>query len=83
MQNKNTKETNEVRALKDAEAKLRKIQIKLENLTEMRVNGEIGKQEFMSLKTKINGEMLVVGKEIDDITRGLRRRTKDHATYQF
>lgn len=65
--NKNTKETNEVRALRDAEAKLRKIQIKLENLTEMRVNGEIGKQEFMSLKTKINGEMLVVEKEIDDI----------------
>ena len=68
--NKNTKETNEVRALKDAEAKLRKIQIKLENLTEMRVNGEIGKQEFMSLKTKINGEMLVVEKEIDDIKQG-------------
>lgn len=65
--NKNTKETNEARALRDAEAKLRKIQIKLENLTEMRVNGEIGKQEFMSLKTKINGEMLVVEKEIDDI----------------
>lgn len=65
--NKNTKETNEVRALRDTEAKLRKIQIKLENLTEMRVNGEIGKQEFMSLKTKINGEMLVVEKEIDDI----------------
>lgn len=69
--NKNTKETNEVRALKDAEAKLRKIQIKLENLTEMRVNGEIGKQEFMSLKTKINGEMLVVEKEIDDIKQGV------------
>lgn len=33
----------------------------------MRVNGEIGKQEFMSLKTKINGEMLVIEKEIDDI----------------
>jgi len=65
--NKNTKETNEARALRDAEAKLRKIQIKLENLTEIRVNGEIGKQEFMSLKTKINGEMLVVEKEIDDI----------------
>ncbi len=65
--NKNTKETNEARALRDAEVKLRKIQIKLENLTEMRVNGEIGKQEFMSLKTKINGEMLVVEKEIDDI----------------
>ena len=69
--NKNTKETNEVRALRDAEAKLRKIQIKLENLTEMRVNGEIGKQEFMSLKTKINGEMLVVEKEIDDIKQGV------------
>ncbi len=66
-QNKHTKETNESRTLRDAEAKLRKIQIKLENLTEMRVNGEIGKQEFMSLKTKINGEMLVVEKEIDDI----------------
>lgn len=69
--NKNTKETNEVRALRDTEAKLRKIQIKLENLTEMRVNGEIGKQEFMSLKTKINGEMLVVEKEIDDIKQGV------------
>ena len=69
--NKNTKETNEARALRDAEAKLRKIQIKLENLTEMRVNGEIGKQEFMSLKTKINGEMLVVEKEIDDIKQGV------------
>lgn len=69
--NKNTKETNEVRALRDAEAKLRKIQIKLENLTEMRVNGEIGKQEFMSLKNKINGEMLVVEKEIDDIKQGV------------
>ena len=69
--NKNTKETNEVRVLRDAEAKLRKIQIKLENLTEMRVNGEIGKQEFMSLKTKINGEMLVVEKEIDDIKQGV------------
>ena len=37
----------------------------------MRVNGEIGKQEFMSLKTKINGEMLVVEKEIDDIKQGV------------
>lgn len=71
VKNKNTKETNEVRALRDTEAKLRKIQIKLENLTEMRVNGEIGKQEFMSLKTKINGEMLVVEKEIDDIKQGV------------
>ena len=67
--NKNTKETNEVRALRDAEAKLRKIQIKLENLTEMRVNGEIGKQEYSSLKAKINGEMLIAEKEIDDIKR--------------
>lgn len=69
--NKNTKEINEARALRDAEAKLRKIQIKLENLTEMRVNGEIGKQEFMSLKNKINGEMLIAEKEIDDIKRGV------------
>lgn len=62
-----TKETNEAKALRDAEAKLRKIQIKLENLTEMRVNGEITKQEFISLKAKINGEMLVSEKEIDDL----------------
>ena len=70
-ENSYTKETKEARELRDAEAKLRKIQIKLENLTEMRVNGEIGKQEFMSLKTKINGEMLVVEKEIDDIKQGV------------
>ena len=68
-ENSYTKETKEARELRDAEAKLRKIRIKLENLTEMRVNGEIDKQEFMSLKTKINGEMLVVEKEIDDIKR--------------
>lgn len=70
-ENSYTKETKEARELRDAEAKLRKIQIKLENLTEMRVNGEIGKQEFMSLKTKINGEMLVVEKKIDDIKQGV------------
>ena len=62
-----SKETKEVKGLRDAEAKLRKVQIKLENLTEMRVNGEITKQEFSSLKAKINGEMLIVEKEIDDI----------------
>lgn len=64
-----TKETKEARELRDAEAKLRKIRIKLENLTEMRVNGEIDKQEYSSLKVKINGEMLIAEKEIDDIKR--------------
>lgn len=64
-----TKETKEARELRDAEAKLRKIRIKLENLTEMRVNGEIDKQEYSSLKAKINGEMLIAEKEIDDIKR--------------
>lgn len=67
--NKNTKETNEVRVLRDAEAKLRKIRIKLENLTEMRINGEIDKQEYSSLKAKINGEILIAEKEIDGIKR--------------
>lgn len=66
-ENSYTKETKEAKGLRDAEARLRKIQIKLENLTEMRVNGEINKQEFTSLKAKINGEMLVAEKEIDDI----------------
>lgn len=66
-ENSYTKETKEAKGLRDAEARLRKIQIKLENLTGMRVNGEISKQEFMSLKAKINGEMLVMKKEIDDI----------------
>lgn len=65
--NSYTKETKEVRGLRDAEAKLRKVQIKLENLTEMRVNGEITKQEFTSLKAKINGEMVIAEKELDDI----------------
>ncbi len=69
-ENSYTKETKEARELRDAEAKLRKIRIKLENLTEMRVNGEIDKQEYSSLKAKINGEMLVVEKEIDDIKQG-------------
>lgn len=68
-ENSYTKETNEARELRDAEAKLRKIRIKLENLTEMRVNGEIDKQEYSSLKAKINGEMLIAEKEIDDIKR--------------
>ena len=68
-ENSYTKETKEARELRDAEAKLRKIRIKLENLTEMRVNGEIDKQEYSSLKTKINGEMLIAEKEIDDIKR--------------
>lgn len=68
-ENSYTKETKEARELRDAEAKLRKIRIKLENLTEMRVNGEIDKQEYSSLKAKINGEMLIAEKEIDDITR--------------
>ena len=68
-ENSYTKETKEVRELRDAEAKLRKIRIKLENLTEMRVNGEIDKQEYSSLKAKINGEMLIAEKEIDDIKR--------------
>ena len=35
----------------------------------MRVNGEIDKQEYSSLKAKINGEMLIAEKEIDDIKR--------------
>lgn len=70
-ENSYTKETKESRELRDAEAKLRKIRIKLENLTEMRVNGEIDKQEYSSLKAKINGEMLVVEKEIDDIKQGV------------
>ena len=35
----------------------------------MRVNGEIDKQEYLSLKAKINGEMLIAEKEIDDIKR--------------
>ena len=68
-ENSYTKETKEARELRDAEAKLRKIRIKLENLTEMRVNGEIYKQEYSSLKAKINGEMLIAEKEIDDIKR--------------
>ena len=68
-ENSYTKETKEARELRDAEAKLRKIRIKLENLTEMRVNGEIDKQEYSSLKAKINGEMLITEKEIDDIKR--------------
>lgn len=68
-ENSYTKETKETRELRDAEAKLRKIRIKLENLTEMRVNGEIDKQEYSSLKAKINGEMLIAEKEIDDIKR--------------
>ena len=68
-ENSYTKETKEARELRDAEAKLRKIRIKLENLTEMRVNGEIDKQEYSSLKAKINGEMLISEKEIDDIKR--------------
>ena len=68
-ENSYTKETKEARELRDAEAKLRKIRIKLENLTEMRVNGEIDKQEYSSLKAKINGEMLIAEKEIDDIKR--------------
>lgn len=68
-ENSYTKKTKEARELRDAEAKLRKIRIKLENLTEMRVNGEIDKQEYSSLKAKINGEMLIAEKEIDDIKR--------------
>ena len=68
-ENSYTKETKEARELRDAEAKLRKIRIKLENLTEMRVNGEIDKQEYSSLKAKINGDMLIAEKEIDDIKR--------------
>ena len=68
-ENSYTKETKEARELRDAEAKLRKIRIKLENLTEMRVNGEIDKQGYSSLKAKINGEMLIAEKEIDDIKR--------------
>lgn len=68
-ENSYTKETKRARELRDAEAKLRKIRIKLENLTEMRVNGEIDKQEYSSLKAKINGEMLIAEKEIDDIKR--------------
>lgn len=68
-ENSYTKETKEARELRDAEAKLRKIRIKLENLTEMRVNGEIDKQEYSSLKAKINGEMLTAEKEADDIKR--------------
>lgn len=68
-ENSYTKETKVARELRDAEAKLRKIRIKLENLTEMRVNGEIDKQEYSSLKAKINGEMLIAEKEIDDIKR--------------
>lgn len=68
-ENSYTKETKEARELRDAEAKLRKIRIKLENLTEMRVNGEIDKQEYSSLKAKINGEMLIAETEIDDIKR--------------
>ena len=68
-ENSYTKETKEARELRDAEAKLRKIRIKFENLTELRVNGEIDKQEYSSLKAKINGEMLIAEKEIDDIKR--------------
>lgn len=68
-ENSYTKETKAARDLRDAEAKLRKIRIKIENLTEMRVNGEIDKQEYSSLKAKINGEMLISEKEIDDIKR--------------
>lgn len=68
-ENSYTKETKEARQLRDAEAKLRKIRVKLENLTEMRVNGEIDKQEYSSLKAKINGEMLIAEKEADDIKR--------------
>ncbi|MGN1103450.1 MAG: recombinase family protein, partial [Candidatus Coproplasma sp.] len=70
------KDIKEVKGLKEAEAKLRRIQIKLENLTEMRVNGEINKQEFTSLKAKINGEMLVVEKEIDDIKQAVHEEEK-------
>ena len=40
--------------------------MKIENLTEMRVNGEITKQEFSSMKNKINGEMLMAEKEVEE-----------------
>ena len=32
----------------------------------MRVNGEITKQEFSSMKNKINGEMLMAEKEVEE-----------------
>ena len=61
-----TRDAKDLRRLRDAEAKLRKIQMKIENLTEMRVNGEITKQEFSSMKNKINGEMLMAEKEVEE-----------------
>ena len=61
-----TRDAKDLRRLRDAETKLRKIQMKIENLTEMRVNGEITKQEFSSMKNKINGEMLMAEKEVEE-----------------
>ena len=61
-----TRDMKDLRRLRDAEAKLRKIQMKIENLTEMCVNGEITKQEFSSMKNKINGEMLMAEKEVEE-----------------
>ena len=61
-----TRDVKDLRRLRDAEAKLRKIQMKIENLTEMRVSGEITKQEFSSMKNKINGEMLMAEKEVEE-----------------
>ena len=61
-----TRDAKDLRRLRDAEAKLRKIQMKIENLTEMRVSGEITKQEFSSMKNKINGEMLMAEKEVEE-----------------
>ena len=40
--------------------------IYLDDLTEMRVNGEITKQEFSSMKNKINGEVLMAEKEVEE-----------------
>ena len=61
-----TRDMKDLRRLRDAEVKLRKIQMKIENLTEMRVSGEITKQEFSSMKNKINGEMLMAEKEVEE-----------------
>ena len=62
--------------------KLNKAQKKLENLTNMRMEGEISKEEYQSYKSKVNAEIEVLEKELITLNNEAADRQTGKMSYE-
>lgn len=62
--------------VEELSAKLDKEKIKMDNLTEMRLGGEIAKEEYQEYKYKINSNILKLEQRIDELKRQSRMENK-------